>query len=114
MGLAEKHCAPQEGGTPPLTETEENRYNKIVGWEIDRTGVHKIRRVFTFISFVESIAFVNKVAAIAEEEQHHPEIHVSFRKVIIELHTHSVLGLSENDFILAAKIDKIINRGDLG
>jgi 4a-hydroxytetrahydrobiopterin dehydratase len=110
MGLAEKKCVPCEGGTLPLTETEENRYNKIVRWEIDRTGIHKIRKIYTFNSFGESIEFVNNVAAIAEQEQHHPEIHISFRKVIIELHTHTVLGLSENDYILASKIDKIAKK----
>jgi 4a-hydroxytetrahydrobiopterin dehydratase len=107
MGLSDKHCIPCEGGTPPLTETEENKYLKMVRWEIDRSGVHRIRKVFSFNDFNESMAFVNQVARIAQHEQHHPDLHISYRKVIIEVHTHAVLGLSENDFILAAKINEI-------
>ena len=107
MELAEKHCKPCEGGTLPLSEAEENRFLEMVGWEIDRSGVHKIRTSYTFRDFKESMAFVNRIAAIAEEEQHHFDVHISYRKVIIELSTHAIRGLSENDFILAAKIEQI-------
>jgi len=106
MALNGKHCVPCEAGAPPLTETRENRFNTLVHWELDRSGVHMIRKSFSFRDFKESMAFVNRVAAIAESEQHHPDFHVSYKKVIIELHTHAILGLSENDFILAAKIDE--------
>jgi 4a-hydroxytetrahydrobiopterin dehydratase len=106
--LTEKHCKPCEGGTPPLTHEEEELFQKEVAWEIDRTGIHKIRRLFTFKDFKNAMIFVNHVAAIAEEEQHHPDIRISYRKVTIELYTHAMLGLSENDFIVAAKINKAV------
>jgi 4a-hydroxytetrahydrobiopterin dehydratase len=93
-----------------MSEMEENRYIKMVQWELDRSGVHKIHKAYTFKDFRESMAFVNRVAAIAEEERHHPDLHISYRKVIIEIHTHAILGLSVNDFILAAKIDHMANK----
>ena len=113
MDLLKKHCMPCEAGTPPLSETEENRLNNYVKWEIDRDGVHKIRTSYTFNDFKESMAFANRVAAVAEEERHHPDLHISYRKVIVEIHTHAILGLSVNDFVLAAKIDKMANLTEL-
>jgi 4a-hydroxytetrahydrobiopterin dehydratase len=107
MQLLEKRCKPCESGTPPLNETEENTFLKMVAWEIDRTGVHMIRKIFSFKNFKEAIAFTDRVAVLAEQEQHHPDLHISYRKVIVELHTHTVLGLSANDFIMAAKIDRV-------
>jgi 4a-hydroxytetrahydrobiopterin dehydratase len=107
MILTEKSCIPCESMARPLKDAEEEGYHRMVEWEIDRTGIHQIRKIFTFRNFKESIAFVNEVAFLAEQERHLPEIHVRHRKVIIELHTHAVLGLTENDFIMAAKIDKI-------
>jgi 4a-hydroxytetrahydrobiopterin dehydratase len=107
MQLSEKRCEPCEAGTPPLTESDENAYLKMVPWEIDRAGIHTIRKVFTFNNFKESIAFADRIASLAEQEQHHPDLHISYRKVIVELHTHAVLGLSPNDFIMAAKINQL-------
>lgn len=108
MDLAKKHCVPCEGGTPPFSNSEENEnLAKINGWSLIRDTEHKLRKQFTFEDFKEALAFVNKVGEIAEEEQHHPDIKIVYNKVQIELFTHAVGGLSENDFILAAKIDKI-------
>ena len=105
MSLLEKKCIPCEGGTPPLRDEEaEALLKEIPSWSIKDGNVFK---QFKFKSFRESIAFVNKVAEIAEQEKHHPDIKISYNKVSIELSTHSVKGLSENDFILAAKIGKI-------
>ena len=105
--LEQKHCKPCEGGTPPLTQAEEDTFLKDIEWEIDRSDIHKIRKRFTLKDFREAMGFVNRVAERAEKEQHHPDIHISCRKVTIELCTHAVLGLTENDFILAAKIEKL-------
>ncbi len=105
MHLSEKQWKTYGAETLPLTEEIENAYLKIVPWEIDRTGIHKIRKVFSFKNFRESMEFANRIAEIAEREQHHPELHLSVRKVIVELHTHAALGLSINDFIMAEKID---------
>ena len=108
MDLSQKHCIPCEGGDPPLSEGEEGKFGKKVPrWLILKDGVHKLRRQFTFKDFKEAIGFVNKVAEIAEQEQHHPDIYIFYNKVQIDLFTHSVGGLSENDFILAAKVDRI-------
>ncbi len=109
MDLTQKHCVPCEGGDPALPEDKENEFAKQTSkWLLLRDGEHKIRRQFTFKDFKEAISFVNKVADIAEEEQHHPDIYIFYNKVQIDLFTHAVGGLSENDFILAAKIDKVV------
>ena len=105
MNLTEKKCKPCEGGVPPLTEDQANELLKqIPGWTIKDGHVY---RQFKFKDFKEAISFVNKVAEIAEQEQHHPNIKINYNKVSIELYTHAINGLSENDFILAAKIDEI-------
>ncbi|MEM4296008.1 MAG: 4a-hydroxytetrahydrobiopterin dehydratase [Candidatus Anstonellales archaeon] len=111
MDLTKKHCIPCEGGFPPMSNKEENEYiKKIKGWTLNRNGIHKISKYFVFKNFVDAMAFVNNVALIAEQEGHHPDIHISYNKVLIESYTHAIKGLSENDFILAAKIDKIADK----
>jgi len=105
MNLTEKKCKPCEGGVPPLTEDQANELLKqIPEWTIKDGHVY---RQFKFKDFKEAISFVNKVAEIAEQEQHHPNIKINYNKVSIELYTHAINGLSENDFILPAKIDEI-------
>jgi len=74
-------------------------------WDVE--GGKKIHYTFEFKDFVEALKFVNAVASIAEEEQHHPDMHIHYNKVVIELWTHAVDGLTENDFIVAAKIERI-------
>jgi 4a-hydroxytetrahydrobiopterin dehydratase len=107
MDLSKKKCIPCEGGIPPLDrkQTEELRTMISKDWQV--TDDNKITREFFFVSYKHTIDFVNKVAAIAEEEGHHPVLHIYFGRAVAELWTHSINGLSENDFILAAKIDKI-------
>jgi 4a-hydroxytetrahydrobiopterin dehydratase len=112
MELTQKHCVPCEGGTPPFTAEQEDGYTKEVpAWTLDREGVHKLRKRFSFKNFKEAIAFVNRVADVAEIEGHHPDIRIVYNKVEFELFTHAVGGLSENDFIMAAKIDKLFLQG---
>ena len=107
MQLAKKHCVPCEGGIPPLSEEEEDKYiRQVEGWELIREGTHRIKKRFVFKDFMEAMEFVNKVADIAEQEGHHPNICIFYNKVDIELWTHAIGGLHENDFILAAKIDE--------
>ena len=109
MTLTEKHCVPCEGGVPPLTENEENRFlAELDDWEIVRGAVHKIRKEFMLKTFRNAVAFINNIADLAEEENHHPELHINYRRVTVELSTHAILGLSENDFIVAAKIDALM------
>lgn len=106
--LSDKKCVACEGGTPPLTSEKVKEYVAELGggWEI--LDEKKIKKDFKFKDFKEAMVFVNKVAEIAESEGHHPDVHIFYNKVIIELWTHAVGGLSENDFIVAAKIDKLI------
>lgn len=84
-------------------EVEKN-LSKLYGWQLDGK---KIRREFVFKDFGEAMGFVNKVANIAESEGHHPDLHIHWNRVLVELWTHSVDGLTENDFIVAAKINRL-------
>lgn len=108
MDLSAKKCIPCEGGIPPLNEAEISGYkNQISGdWKVVESN--KLTREFYFVNYRHTIDFVNKVANIAEQEGHHPVLHVYFGRAVAELWTHSINGLSENDFILAAKIDKVL------
>ena len=107
MDLAAQKCIPCEGGVSPLTKDEaEALLAQLRGWELS-DGAKKIEKTWKFADFAKALAFVNAVGALAEAENHHPEIELAWGKVEIELSTHSIGGLSENDFILAAKIDQI-------
>jgi 4a-hydroxytetrahydrobiopterin dehydratase len=106
--LLQKKCVPCEGGLPPMSLIEENKYQKDVpGWEINRDGIHRLVKEFKFKNFKKAIKFVNKVAEIAENEAHHPDIFIYYNKVKFEIHTHAINGLFLNDFIVAAKIDQL-------
>ncbi len=107
--LRTHHCVPCEGGTDALNETQENDYfSATPSWELDRKTIpHKLHKTFKFKNFVEAMAFVNKVADLAEAEGHHPDVYIFYNKVNLELHTHAINGLSENDFIMAVKIDEL-------
>lgn len=104
--LANKKCAPC-GKAEPLTEAEiVSLIGKVSGWKLFENA-HKVRKEFKFKDFKEGMVFVNKVAELAEKEGHHPDMHIKYDLVRIEISTHAIRGLLENDFILAAKIDKI-------
>lgn len=108
MDLLQKHCVPCESGTPPLSNEKENELiRENPQWLLVRNGLHKITRQFKFKNFKEAIAFVNKIAELAESEGHHPDIAIVYNKVQLDLFTHAVGGLSENDFIMAAKINAL-------
>ncbi|MDE2025830.1 MAG: 4a-hydroxytetrahydrobiopterin dehydratase [Patescibacteria group bacterium] len=112
MDLTQKHCVPCEGGMPPLPQEQEDELHKQVSdWLLLRdegtTTVHKLRKLFKFDSFLQAVAFVDKIAPVAESEKHHPDIYIFYNKVQLDLYTHAVGGLSENDFIMAAKINNL-------
>ena len=108
MDLAKKHCVSCEGGTPSLpNEKEDELIKQTPDWTLLRDGTHRIHRMFTFKNFKEAISFVNKIAELAESEGHHPDIKIVYSKVQLDLFTHAVGGLSENDFIMAAKINNV-------
>lgn len=109
FNLAAKKCIPCEAGTPSFSKTEAGKYlNEVHGWElVEDDEKLKIRKRFKFNSYLKGIEFVAKVAKIAEVEGHHPDMFVGYQKVTVNLITHAIGGLSENDFIMAEKIDKI-------
>lgn len=107
MDLAQKKCVACEGGTAPMNRAEaETLVKQLKGWTLsgDRQWISK---EFSFKDFAGAMAFADTVAGIAEGEGHHPDLQVRWGKVVVELTTHAIRGLSENDFILAAKIDKL-------
>ncbi|OGL96143.1 4a-hydroxytetrahydrobiopterin dehydratase [Candidatus Uhrbacteria bacterium RIFOXYB12_FULL_58_10] len=105
--LTSKVCIACEGGATPLTNEQiaEMLAKLTAAWDV--LDGKKIRRTFQFANFAQAMEFVNKVAALAEQEGHHPDIHIVYNKVTFELWTHAIGGLSENDFILAAKIEQL-------
>lgn len=107
MDLSKKKCKPCEGGILPLDQNEVKEYKKHIqdDWKVMENI--KISKEYSFVNYKHTMDFVNKVANLAEEEGHHPVIHVYYGKVMIELWTFTINGLSENDFILASKIDKL-------
>ena len=110
--LTEKKCLPCEGGVLPFDISEIHKYQKKVdGWDLtkDNKEVFFLSKKFNFDNFLESQKFVNEVGKISEEEGHHPDISFGWGYAEIKITTHAIQGLSENDFILAAKIDKIIS-----
>lgn len=106
--LRAKKCLPCEGGVPKLTLDEANaQLATLQGWVITHEG-QRIRKEWVVKNFMAAMRFFNKVAEVAELEGHHPDLHiVGYRNVSIEIWTHAIGGLSENDFILAAKIDEL-------
>jgi len=105
--LHDKRCVACEGGVPPLSkEAAKELLTQVPDWDLAEEA-DSIQRKFKFSTFPEAIEFVGKVAKIAEEEGHHPDIYISYNKVTLTLTTHAIHGLSENDFILAAKVGRI-------
>ncbi len=103
--LTNKHCKPCEGGTPPLTEKEARELLKqLDGWELND---NRISKTFAFKNYYQTIAFVNAVAWMTHREDHHPDMTVGYSKCRVEYSTHAVGGLSDNDFICAAKVDAL-------
>lgn len=105
--LAGKVCIPCRGGIPPLTAEEAENFRKQTPkWDLTDKGTW-LRRNFSFGNFAEALAFVNKLGALAETENHHPDIAFGWGYVDVSLQTHKIKGLHENDFIMAAKIDRL-------
>ncbi|MGD8375870.1 MAG: 4a-hydroxytetrahydrobiopterin dehydratase [Acidobacteriota bacterium] len=104
--LADRKCVPCRGGVPPLEPEEVARLHRSVpDWEVVEN--HHLRRTFATADFVTALRLVNRIGELAEEEWHHPDLHLAWGKVGVEIWTHKIDGLTESDFILAAKIDRI-------
>jgi 4a-hydroxytetrahydrobiopterin dehydratase len=106
--LTRKKCTPCEGNVSPLAPDEARALlDQVEGWQLAHEG-NRIRRAWTARNFMAAIDFFNKVATLAEQEGHHPDLHLEgYRNVSVEIWTHAAGGLTENDFILAAKINQI-------
>ncbi len=104
--LVHKKCVPCEGGVPKYSPSQTNeQIKKLSGWQVTHEG-ERIRKQWTVKNFMAGMRFFNQVAELAEAEGHHPDLHLEgYRNLAIEIWTHAIGGLSENDFILAAKID---------
>ena len=110
MLLSEKHCVPCREGTPSLDEgTTRLLLGDVPGWSVDAAAGKPpaITKRYDFADFLTAMAFVDKMAALAEAEGHHPDFCVHYNRVDFTVWTHAIGGLSENDFILAAKIDAL-------
>lgn len=108
--LEDGFCIPCHGGIKPLSTDEENDLLKqIKGWNIHRNNAkpNSIVREYNFATFSETIKFLNQIAVVSEREKHHPDIYLSYTRLRLELHTHAIKGLSLNDYVLAAKINKL-------
>jgi 4a-hydroxytetrahydrobiopterin dehydratase len=104
--LAAKTCVPCKGGVPPLKASElQALEGQVDGWKV--INEHHLVKTYTFPDFVRALAFVNRVGDLAEEQGHHPDIFLTWGKVEIKICTHKIDGLTESDFILAAKIDQL-------
>ncbi len=106
--LADKTCVPCRRGVPPLTGSELNTLLKnIPNWGV--INEHHLHREYRFPDFKQALDFVNRVGAVAEEQGHHPDMLLAWGKVEVTLWTHKINGLTESDFIMAAKIDRLAN-----
>jgi 4a-hydroxytetrahydrobiopterin dehydratase len=105
--LAQKTCTPCRGGVPPLSAKEAGHYlRETPEWSL-RDNVSRIERTYKFRNFREAFQFVERVAALAEDEGHHPDIGFGWGYATVSLHTKKIKGLHENDFIMAAKLDRV-------
>ncbi len=107
--LAQKACVPCRGDVPPLgPEKVEALLGELDDWTVEQE--YHLTKTFKFRDFAEALAFVNRVGAIAEQENHHPDLHLAWGKVRVEIWTHKIKGLTESDFIFAAKCDAAVLR----
>jgi len=106
MSLADQKCVPCKGGVPPM---DQDRAQELLqeleeGWHLNADG--HLERTYSFSSFVDAMAFANRVGDIAEEQNHHPDLHVAWGRCTVEIWTHKIEGLTESDFYFAAKADR--------
>lgn len=104
--LAQKSCVPCRGGVDPLKGESLERYAALLeGWSV--IAEHHLEKSYGFPDFAQALGFVNRVGEVAEAEGHHPDVHLAWGRVKVEIWTHKIDGLTESDFILAAKIDAL-------
>lgn len=107
--LKEKHCRSCEGGVNPITPAlAQELLKQVTGWQLNELAT-EIHRSFSFKNYYHTIAFVNAIAYLSHRENHHPDLEVFYNRCVVHYHTHAIGGLSENDFICAAKINELIS-----
>ena len=105
--LAKKDCLPCKGGVPPLTREQcIPLLKQLSNWSVERD--HHLTRTYTFPDFAKALAFVNRVGEMAEQQGHHPDIYLTWGKVRLDIWTHKIDGLTESDFVFAAKADQCL------
>ena len=109
--LASKKCVPCAGGVPPLKGREVTRLLGLLGNGWKAIKGHHLEKQYDFPDFRQALAFTNRVGELAEEQGHHPDIHLAWGKVVLTIWTHKIDGLTESDFIFAAKADQALDRG---
>jgi 4a-hydroxytetrahydrobiopterin dehydratase len=108
--LLTRFCKPCEGGIPALSAAEAKRLlEQVPGWSLNDAAT-EIRREFKFKNYYETMAFVNAVAWLAHREDHHPDMEVGYSRCLVRYSTHAVKGLTENDFICAAKVNRLLEQ----
>lgn len=105
--LADQQCIPCQGGVPPLKGEALNKLCEQLNDDWNLVEEHHLERMFKFPDFAEALAFTNRIGAMAEEQDHHPEIYLTWGKVRLKIYTHKIDGLTESDFVWAAKADRI-------
>jgi 4a-hydroxytetrahydrobiopterin dehydratase len=105
--LAAKQCVPCKGGVPPLGGSELAKLQEQLGNDWRVVAAHHLEKTYRFADFREALAFTNRVGQLAEEQNHHPDIHLAWGRVRLTIWTHKIDGLTESDFVLAAKVDRI-------
>jgi 4a-hydroxytetrahydrobiopterin dehydratase len=106
--LAIRHCTPCEGGVEPLSiDKVQTMLRQLDGWQLEPSGA-AISHTYTFRDFYQTMAFVNALAWLAHKENHHPDLEVSFNNCTVRYSTHAIKGLSENDFICAARVNELL------
>jgi 4a-hydroxytetrahydrobiopterin dehydratase len=106
MSLSDQHCVPCRGGVDPLNGGAlEKLQAQVTGWQV--VEGHHLLKSFAFPDFLTALAFVNRAGALAEQEGHHPDLFLAWGKVDVKIWTHKIDGLTESDFVLAARIDKV-------
>jgi 4a-hydroxytetrahydrobiopterin dehydratase len=105
--LASRDCVPCKGGTPPLAGDELAALARRLGGQWRVVDGHHLEKLYRFADFVQALAYTNRVGALAEEQGHHPDIHLAWGRVGITIWTHKIDGLTESDFVFAAKADRL-------
>ena len=107
MTLADRSCVPCTGKVPPLDKAAASKLKAELDQAWELVEAHHLRRVVRFPDFKQALDYVNRVGAVAEAENHHPDLQLGWGKVVVEVHTHAIDGLTESDFVLAAKLDRL-------